>query len=78
MTLKFLCDCCTAEGRKVEVLGCFEVLQCLLEVCSVFGGVGDGELVAFHWASLGRLWVVVRSLLNGSSDRCSGVICLVR
>ena len=48
MALEFLCDCCTAEGREVEVLGCFEVLQGLLEVCSVFGGVGDGELVAFH------------------------------
>jgi len=40
VTLKFLCDCCTAEGRKVEVLGCLEVLQGLLEVCSVLGGVG--------------------------------------
>ncbi len=25
-TLKFHCDCCTTEGREVEVLGCFEVL----------------------------------------------------
>ena len=30
------------------MLGCFEVLQGLLEVCSIFGGIGDGELVAFH------------------------------
>ena len=27
------------------MLGCFEVLQCLLEVCSVFGGVGDGQFL---------------------------------
>ena len=60
------------------MLGCFDVLQGLLEVCSVFGGIGNSELVAFHWASLGRLWVGLRSLLNGSSDRCSGVVCLVR
>jgi len=39
-TLEFLCDCCTAEGREVEVSGCFEVLQGLLEVCGVSGGVG--------------------------------------
>ena len=78
MALEFLCDCCTAEGREIEVLGCFEVLQGLLEVCSIFGGVGDSELVAFHLAFLVRLQVFVRSLLNGSSDRCSGVVCLVR
>ena len=49
-----------------------------MEVCSIFGGIGDGELVAFHLSAMRRLWVGVRSLLNGSSDRCSGVICLVR
>ena len=38
-----------------EVLGCFEVLQGLLEVCSVFAGVGDGELVSFHLSALWRL-----------------------
>ena len=54
------------------MLGCFEVQQGLVEVCSVFGGVGDSELVALHLASLVRLQVGVRSLLNGSSDRCSG------
>ena len=78
MALEFLCNRCTAESRQVEVLGCFEVLQGLLEVCSVFAGVGDGQLVAFHLAFLVRLQVFVRSLLNGSSDKCSGVICLVR
>ena len=60
------------------MLRCFEVQQGLVKVCSVFGGVGDSELVSFHLASLVQLWVGVRSLLNGSSDRCSGVICLVR
>ncbi len=44
-----------AGGREIEVLGCFEVLQGLLEVCSVFSGIGDGELVACHWVSLVRL-----------------------
>ena len=55
MALEFLCDCCTAESGQIEMLGCFEVLQGLLEVWCVFAGIGDGELVAFHWASLGRL-----------------------
>ena len=40
--MEFLCNSGTAEGREVEVLGCFEVLQGLREVCSVFGWVGDG------------------------------------
>ena len=60
------------------MLRCFEVQQGLVEVCGVSFGVGDGELVAFHLSALGALWVGVRSLENGSSDRCSGVICLVR
>jgi hypothetical protein len=60
------------------MLRCFEVQQCLVEVLCVCGGVGDGELVAFHLGSLVRLWVGVRSLENGSGDRCSSVIWLVR
>ena len=38
-TLEFLCDCCTAEGREIEVLRRFEVLQGLLEDCGFSGGV---------------------------------------
>jgi hypothetical protein len=72
--LEFLCDCCTAEGGDVEVLGCLEVLHGLLEVLCVFGGVGDGELVAFHLVGCVRGSVGLRSLLNGSSDRCSGEV----
>ena len=48
------------------MLRCFEVQQRLVEVCGVSFGVGDGELVAFHLASLGRLQAGMRTLANGS------------
>jgi len=49
VALEFLCDCCTAESREVEVLGRFEVLQGLLEVCGVSGAVAGGGEVATEW-----------------------------
>ena len=32
MAFEFLCNRCTTEGRKIEILICFEVLQGLLQV----------------------------------------------